>query len=185
MAIENLLEKLKDNNRQTISKQTKEDLVKNISNLDNIKYMIIKNKNVKCNIGFIQDSNSIKNGIYTLPMKLSNGKVTDLNMYILNDNALNDKNLSLYLNFENMYNNSVQAYVKVSNQGTLADVVLKSNDNTKEYEKDILNILNKFDIYPDNITYSIDNKKDLHREEDIINIQEKFKDLENSFNEII
>lgn len=279
--IENLLEKLKDNNRQTISKQTKEDLVKDIQNLENInndtisyliknnipitinniqvmenvikeklklskdiddfktelenrgitfgesifniddnkniskeetihtveelkqeneevfddiinlndlddiKYMIIKNKNVKSNIGFIQDSNNIKNGIYTLPMKLSNGKVTDLNMYILNDNALNDKNLNLYLNFENIYNNSVQAYVKVSNKGTLADVILKSNHNAKEYEKDILNILNKFDIYPDNITYSIDNKKDLHREEDIINIQEKFNDLENNFNEII
>ncbi len=281
ISIENLLEKLKDSNRQTISKQTKEDLVKDIQNLENInndtisyliknnipitinniqvmenvikeklklskdiddfktelenrgitfgesifniddnkniskeetihtveelkqeneevfddiinlndlddiKYMIIKNKNVKSNIGFIQDSNNIKNGIYTLPMKLSNGKVTDLNMYILNDNALNDKNLNLYLNFENIYNNSVQAYVEVSNKGTLADVILKSNHNAKEYEKDILNILNKFDIYPDNITYSIDNKKDLHREEDIINIQEKFNDLENNFNEII
>lgn len=281
ISIENLLEKLKDSNRQTISKQTKEDLVKDIQNLENInndtisyliknnipitinniqvmenvikeklklskdiddfktelenrgitfgesifniddnkniskeetihtveelkqeneevfddiinlndlddiKYMIIKNKNVKSNIGFIQDSNNIKNGIYTLPMKLSNGKVTDLNMYILNDNALNDKNLNLYLNFENIYNNSVQAYVKVSNKGTLADVILKSNHNAKEYEKDILNILNKFDIYPDNITYSIDNEKDLHKEEDIIDIQEKFKDLESNFNTII
>lgn len=281
ISIENLLEKLKDSNRQTISKQTKEDLVKEIRNLENInndtigyliknnipitinniqvmenvikeklklskdiddfktelenrgitfgesifniddnkniskqetihtveelkqeneevfddiinlndlddiKYMIIKNKNVKSNIGFIQDSNNIKNGIYTLPMKLSNGKVTDLNMYILNDNALNDKNLNLYLNFENIYNNSVQAYVKVSNKGTLADVILKSNHNAKEYEKDILNILNKFDIYPDNITYSIDNEKDLHKEEDIIDIQEKFKDLESNFNTII
>lgn len=281
ISIENLLEKLKDSNRQTISKQTKEDLVKDIQNLENInndtisyliknnipitinniqvienvikeklklskdiddfktelenrgitfgesifniddnkniskeetihtveelkqeneevfddiinlndlddiKYMIVKNKNVKSNIGFIQDSNNIKNGIYTLPMKLSNGKVTDLNMYILNDNALNDKNLNLYLNFKNIYNNSVQAYVKVSNQGALADIVLKSNDNTKEYEKDILNILNKFDIYPDNIIYSIDNEKDLHKEEDIIDIQEKFKDLESNFNTII
>ena len=281
ISIENLLEKLKDSNRQTISKQTKEDLVKDIQNLENInndtisyliknnipitinniqvmenvikeklklskdiydfktelenrgitfgesifniddnkniskeetihtveelkqeneevfddiinlndlddiKYMIIKNKNVKSNIRFIQDSNNIKNGIYTLPMKLSNGKVTDLNMYILNDNALNDKNLNLYLNFENIYNNSVQAYVKVSNKGTLADVILKSNHNAKEYEKDILNILNKFDIYPDNITYSIDNEKDLHKEEDIIDIQEKFKDLESNFNTII
>ena len=75
--------------------------------------------------------------------------------------------------------------MKISNQGALADIVLKSNDNTKEYEKDILNILNKFDIYPDNIIYSIDSEKDLHKEEDIIDIQEKFKDLESNFNTII
>lgn len=173
------VEELKQENEEVF-----DDII-NLNDLDDIKYMIIKNKNVKSNIGFIQDSNNIKNGIYTLPMKLSNGKVTDLNMYILNDNALNDKNLNLYLNFENIYNNSVQAYVKVSNQGTLADIVLKSNDNTKEYEKDILNILNKFHIYPDNIIYSIDNEKDLHKEEDIIDIQEKFKDLESNFNTII
>lgn len=173
------VEELKQENEEVF-----DDII-NLNDLDDIKYMIIKNKNVKSNIGFIQDSNNIKNGIYTLPMKLSNGKVTDLNMYILNDNALNDKNLNLYLNFENIYNNSVQAYVKVSNKGTLADVILKSNHNAKEYEKDILNILNKFDIYPDNITYSIDNEKDLHKEEDIIDIQEKFKDLESNFNTII
>ncbi len=175
----NTVDNLQQENEQIFDK------IINLDDLDDIKYMILKNKQVKSNIKFIKDNNNIKNGIYTVPMKLSNGKVTDLNMYILNDMALNDKNLSLYLNFDNAENNNIQAYVKISNKGTLADIVTKSGDNIQNYENDILNILSKFDIYPDNIMYSIDTEKSLYKEDDILNINEKFKDMENKFNKVI
>ena len=161
------------------------DDILNLEDLNDIKYMILKNKQVKSNINFMKDNNNIKNGIYTLPMKLSNGMVKDLNMYILNDSALNDKNLNLYLNFNNEDNKLIETYVKVSDKGTLANVVTSSNNNMQNFEKDILNILSKFDIQPNKITYSVDSQKDIFKEDDILSIENKFKDMENNFNEII
>ena len=161
------------------------DDIINLDDLDDIKYMILKNKNVASNINFIQDNNNIKNGIYTLPVKLSNGKIKDLNMYILNDNALNDKNLNLYLNFENADNKYIEAYIKLSEKGNLAEIVSSSNDNIQKYQKDILNILDKFKIYPEKITYSTNNEKNLYKEDDIFAIQEKFKEIDNNFNKTI
>lgn len=161
------------------------DDILNLEDLNDIKYMILKNKQVKSNINFMKDNNNIKNGIYTLPMKLSNGMIKDLNMYILNDSALNDKNLNLYLNFNNEDNKLIETYVKVSDKGTLANVVTSSNNNMQHFEKDILNILSKFDIQPNKITYSVDSQKDIFKEDDILSIENKFKDMENNFNEII
>ena len=106
-------------------------------------------------------------------------------MYILNDTALNDKNLNLYFNFENLDNNIIEAYIKVYNNGTLADISSRNDKNIKQYEKDILNILEKFKIYPNNITYSTDNEKDLFKQDSIIDIQEKFKNMDSKFNQVI
>ncbi len=170
-----------------LSKETEEvfDDILNLDDLDDIKYMILKNKNVKSNVNFIQDNNNMKNGIYTLPMTLSNGKVKELNMYVLNDTALNDKNLSLYLNFENSNNDLIETYVKVGNNGTLANIITSPNNNMEKYEEDILSILNKFEIYPDKVTYSLDSEKNIFNQDDILNIEQKFKDLENNFNKVI
>ncbi|WP_317368171.1 DUF6240 domain-containing protein [uncultured Tyzzerella sp.] len=175
------------NTVEDLNKENEEifDDIINLNDLDDIKYMILKNKKVKDSINFMQDNNNIKNGIYKLPMKLSNGKITDLSMYILNNVALNDKNLNLYLNFEDKNSNPIQAYIKVSKQGALANIVTKSNDNIEKYEKDILNILNKFDINPDNIIYSTDSEKDLYKEDDILSIQENFKNMEDNFNIVV
>ena len=175
----NTVENLQQENEQVF------DNIINLDDLDDIKYMILKNKKVSSSLNFLKDNNNIKNGLYTVPIKLSNGKITDLNMYILNDTALNDKNLNLYFNFENLDNNIIEAYVKVSNNGTLADISSKNNKNINQYEKDILNILEKFKIYPDNITYSTDNEKDLFKQNSIIDIQEKFKNMDSKFNQVI
>ncbi len=175
----NTIENLQQENEQVF-----DDII-NLDDLDDIKYMILKNKKVSSSLNFLKDNNNIKNGLYTVPIKLSNGKITDLNMYILNDTALNDKNLNLYFNFENLDNNIIEAYVKVSNNGTLADISSKNNKNINQYEKDILNILEKFKIYPDNITYSTDNEKDLFKQDSIIDIQEKFKNMDSKFNQVI
>ncbi|WP_250277445.1 DUF6240 domain-containing protein [[Clostridium] colinum] len=175
----NTMENLNQENQQVF------DEIINLEDLDDIKYMILKNKKVSSNINFMQDYNNIKNGKYTLPMKLSTGKITDLNMYILNDMALNDKNLNLYLNFENDNNKSIEAYVKVFNDGTIVDIVTDTTSDIQNYEKDVLNILSNFNIYPDNITYSVDNPKDLYKEDNILNIEEKFKDFDNNFNKVI
>lgn len=175
----NTVENLKQENEQIF-----DDII-NLEDLDDIKYMILKNKKVSSSINFLKDNNNIKNGLYTLPIKLSNGKITDLNMYILNDTALNDKNLNLYFNFENLDNNIIEAYIKVYNNGTLADISSRNDKNIKQYEKDILNILEKFKIYPNNITYSTDNEKDLFKQDSIIDIQEKFKNMDSKFNQVI
>ncbi len=156
-----------------------------LDDLEDIKYMIIKNKNVSSNIKFVEDKNNVKNGIYTLPIKLSNGKIKDLNMYILNDNALSDKNLNLYLNFENTDNKHIQTYVKICEEGSLAQIVTSTNDNVKNYEKDILSILDKFNIHPEKIIYNKDDEKSLYKESDILSIQENFKDLNVVFNKAI
>lgn len=170
-------------NLQKENEEVFDDII-NLESLDDIKYMILKNKNVKSNIDFARNVNNIKNGMYTLPIKLSSGKITDLNMYVLNDEALDYKNLNLYLNFNQDKNKPVEAYVKVFNNGTLAEIVTKTN-NAKDYEKDVLNILSKFDIYPDKINYSVDNDKDLYNEENIIEIEEKFKNMDSNFNKIV
>lgn len=156
------------------------DDILNLEDLDDIKYMILKNKKVSNNISFMKDNNQVKNGIYTFPIRLQNGKITDFNMYILNDKALDDKNLNLYLDFENM-----STYVKVANGGSFVEIATKESENVKNYEQDILNILAKFKIYPKNITYSHEDKKDIYKEEDILSIEQKFKEIGNSFNKVI
>ncbi len=170
----NKVNELEEENNQAF------DDILNLQDLDDIKYMILKNKNVANNISFIKDNNKIKNGLYTFPIRLQNGKITDFNMYILNDKALNDKNLNLYLGFED-----ISAYVKVTNNGSFTEISTKENDNIKKYEKDILNILAKFNIYPENITYSQEDEKDIYKDEDILSIEQKFKDMDNIFNKVI
>ena len=184
---------------QTINKETFTDYISflkeenneifdeiiNLNNLDDIKYMILKNKNVSSSLNFMADTNNISNGTYNMPIKLSNGKITDFNVLILNDSALNDKNLNLYLNFENENNNYIQAYIKVTNKGNLIEI--SSKNDAKKYESNIIDILKKLDISPTRIIYSISNDKNLYDNDDIEDIKQNLynlgdKFLDNNFN---
>ncbi|MFI3231624.1 MAG: hypothetical protein R3Y29_08770, partial [bacterium] len=129
------------------------DDILNLDNLDEIKLMIIKNQAVSSNIKFLQDNNRIKNGMYSLPIELASGKISDLNMFIVNDSALNDKNLTMYLNFTNDNNKQVQAYVKSEDGGKLVRVVGVGEENQEENAGDITKILEKFNIFPDRLVY--------------------------------
>lgn len=164
---------------ENINNEAFDDIL-NLEELDDIKYMILKNKNVSSNINFLKDVNDTQNGFYCFPIKLD-GKTTELSMYILNDKALDDKNLSLYFNFEKD-GKMLQSYVNVSENGKNVNIVSKTDASL--YENDILEILSKFDIEPDEISYETDEDKDLFKN-DISTVKEKLIDMDNKFNQYI
>lgn len=155
-----------------------------LDDLDDIKYMILKNKDVSSRIRFLKDVNKAENGIYSLPLRLSNGKITDLNMLILNQNALNDKNINLFLQFNNNFNQNMQTYVKVSENGTFVNITTKDEDSLKKisnFENDIITILKKFDINPEKIKYSTEDEVSVFNQINTEKIANKLKNLESEF----
>lgn len=165
------------------------DEIINLDELNDIKYMILKNKNVSSSLKFLQDNNSIKNGLYSMPLKFSDGKIVDLNMLILNDKSLDDKNLNMLLSFSKLKDDVIiSAYIKVSDNGTLANISTKTEEafkNIKNYEEDVLKILSKFDIIPDKLIYSKDEEQSIYNDNFRTNVEEKFKYIEGKFNELI
>lgn len=146
------------------------DDILDLDNLDIIKSMILKNRDVSVGIKFLQDNNRIKNGVYSLPMELSSGKITDLNMFILNDKALDDKNLKFYLNFENNDRNQVQAFVETFNNGTSVNISTNKEyfENIEHNKADIFSILARFNINPENTTYSVQDDRNIFEPSSLI-----------------
>lgn len=185
---ETLEEALKSVDKLEVENEEVFDDIINLEDLNDIKYMILQNKNVSSSIKFIKDINKSENGIYNLPLRLSNGKVTDLNMFVLNSEALNSKNVNLFLQFENGFKNNLQAYVKVNNNGSFANITAESQQvlqNIENNEKDILNILKKFGIEPNNIKYSLEINKNIFDETSKEEIKNKIINLESEFETLV
>lgn len=177
----NSIDKLEKENIETF------DEILNLNELDDIKYMILKNKNVNSGIKFLKDVNNNSNGIYNLPIRLNSGKITDLSMVILNNKSMQDKNFNLFLNFNNDISELTQAYVKVMDNGAYVNIIYNEEDN-KDFdknEKDILNILKKFKIEPKKIMYSKENSKNIFKDNLDLKIEEKLENTEQNFNKII
>lgn len=150
--------------------------------------MILKNKNVSSSIRFMKDVNTAENGIYSLPLRLSNGNITDFNMLVLNNKALNEKNVNLFLQFENNKNENIHTYVKVTENGYFANITAKNEsllENIKNSEEDILTILKKFGIKPNKIKYSLDDDKNIFNLVDKTSILNKLENLDSEFEEIV
>ncbi len=161
--------------------ETAFDKILGMDNFYDIKYMIGKNNDIFSSISFLKDNNNSKSGAYSFPMKLKNGKIADLNMYILNDKALDDKNLSFYVNISSEGKN-IESYIKVFDGGKFAKII--ANENAKDYEEDILNVLNKFDIEPEKIIYK-DKKADNMFKRSISDIKDNLVDFDNEVNHYI
>ena len=164
------------------------DDILNLEDLNDIKHMILKNKNVSSTIRFMKDLNTAENGIYNLPLRLSNGNITDFNMLVLNNKALNEKNVNLFLQFENNKNENIHTYVKVSENGDFANITAKNGsllENIKNSEEDILTILKKFNIKPNKIKYSLDDDKNIFNLVDKTSILNKLENLDSEFEEIV
>lgn len=157
-----------------------------LDELDDIKYMILKNKDVSSKIKFLKDINKAENGIYSLPLRLSNGKITDFNVFILNEKALEDKNLNLFLQFNNKHNENMQTYIKITENGTFANITTK-NANSKDIpflEKEIIKILEKLNIKPEYIKYSTEDEINIFDSFNKEKIANKLKNLESEFETI-
>lgn len=161
-----------------------EDSIYDIEDLSKINLILKQSSLVKKSLSFKNSLNENSENYYQIPIRLKNNKVTDLNMYLLNQN--NDKNsFQGFLNLETDNLGIVQGYISVEDNNVKIRLNA-DNADSEGYLKDL-----SASLYDSLSSGGFDNIELAFGEEKPLNIfnekdtEEIIQNLENSFTALI
>ena len=151
-----------------------------MDDLSKVTTLIKQNKSLKEQFYFLKNLNKSKNGLYQMPIKLNNGEITDLNMYILNEDALKKEEMNVFFSLNTHNLGLVQIYFSLKDNKVNLNINSSDNSSLKcleKYKFEIEDVLKNFNIKNFNINFGIEQEKNFYHK-DFKNI------IEGEFNKI-